>query len=69
MYSPRIKSELIHKLYLIARAKRLPMTCLVNEIISEAIKDLEVEERVTIAPLEKMIEKTVYCIKENGKQK
>jgi len=66
MYSPKIKPELIHKLYLIARAKRLPMTHLVNQIISEAIKDVEVEERVVRETPERMIEKKVYCIKENG---
>jgi len=64
MYSPKIKEEFIRKLYYIARAKRLPMTSLVNEIISAAIKDIEIEEQVVRETPERMIEKKVYCIKD-----
>lgn len=35
MYSPRIKEEHIPKLYQLAKSKKIPMTKLVNKIISE----------------------------------
>ena len=33
MYQPQIKDENIHKLYLIAKSKNIPMTKLINRII------------------------------------
>ena len=41
MYSPKISEELIGRLYVIAKQKRIPMTTLVNEIISNAICESE----------------------------
>lgn len=35
MYSPRIKAELIPKLYELAKTRKVPMTRLVNKIIEE----------------------------------
>lgn len=41
MYSPRIRDELIPKLYLIARARGMRMTTLVNGIIEKALGEME----------------------------
>ena len=38
MYSPRIKPELVKKLYKLAKAKHTPMTRLVNKIIADYFK-------------------------------
>ena len=37
MYSPRISEQLIPQLYQLAKARRMPMTQLVNSIIREAL--------------------------------
>jgi hypothetical protein len=37
MYSPKIKEELIPKLYLEAKAKRIRMTTLVNRVLEKAL--------------------------------
>lgn len=39
MYSPRIREDLIPKLYHAAKAKRIPMTTLVNRILEKALND------------------------------
>ncbi len=41
MYSPKIKEELIPKIYEIARAKGMRMTVLVNEILRRALNGME----------------------------
>ncbi len=38
MYSPRIKPELVQKLYKLAKARKVPMTRLVNKIIADYFK-------------------------------
>ena len=38
MYTPKIKEDLIRKLYQQAKAKGIPMTKLVNQIIRDALK-------------------------------
>jgi len=38
MYSPKIKPELIQKLYKLARVRKVPMTRLVNKIIEEYLE-------------------------------
>jgi hypothetical protein len=63
MYSPKIKEELIHKLYYIARARQVPMTHLVNQIIFEAIKNIEIEKQTVSETIESTIEKKIYLIK------
>lgn len=40
MYSPKIRDELIPKIYEIARAKGIRMTTLVNEIIEKALDEM-----------------------------
>lgn len=58
MYSPKISDLYIPKLYQIAKARRIPMTHLVNEIVYEAIKNLSVVE------FEVQEGKTVYQVQE-----
>ena len=41
MYSPRIRDELIPRLYLIAKARGVRMTALVNGIIEKALGEME----------------------------
>lgn len=41
MYSPRIRDELIPRLYLIAKARGVRMTALVNGIIEKALHEME----------------------------
>lgn len=66
MYSPKIKEELIRKLYYIARARQVPMTYLVNQIISEAIKNIQIEQQTVREKTERLIERKIYCIKEQN---
>ena len=37
MYSPKIKDELIPKLYVVSKAERIRMTTLVNRILEKAL--------------------------------
>jgi hypothetical protein len=39
MYSPKIKEDLIPKIYQEARARRVPMTVLVNTILEHALTE------------------------------
>lgn len=41
MYSPRIRDELIPRLYLIAKARGVRMTILVNGIIEKDLHEME----------------------------
>jgi predicted DNA-binding protein len=41
MYSPKIKDELIPKIYQISKAKGMRMTTLVNEILKKALEKME----------------------------
>jgi hypothetical protein len=41
MYSPKIKDELIPKIYEIAKARGMRMTTLVNEILGKALNGME----------------------------
>ncbi len=63
MYSPKIKEDLIPQLYKIAKAKKIPMTKLVNEILSEAIKKIHVEKRVVKRKVE--VKEEIFVLKEN----
>ncbi len=46
MYSPKINEELIPDLYKIAKAKKIPMVRLVNDILSEALSNIRLERQV-----------------------
>jgi len=39
MYSPNIREDLVCKLYHAAKARGMPMTVLVNEILEKALDD------------------------------
>jgi hypothetical protein len=41
MYSPKISSELVVRLYPIAKQKHIPMTTLVNQILNTAVTQIE----------------------------
>lgn len=45
MYSPKIKEDLIPKLYKIAKKRGVPMTELVNNIVREAIENEYSDEK------------------------
>ena len=62
MYSPKISEELIPDLYKIAKAKKIPMVKLVNDIVSAALKNIQVEVQVVREETE--VEREVYLIKE-----
>jgi len=44
MYSPRIREDLIPPLYRLAKARRVPMTRLVSDILAAALAQVRVEE-------------------------
>jgi len=46
VYSPKINEELIPDLYKIAKAKKIPMVRLVNDILSETLKNIRLEGQV-----------------------
>ena len=62
MYSPKLSEELIPDLYKIAKAKKITMVKLVNDIVSEALKSIQVEVQVVREKTE--VEREVYLIKE-----
>lgn len=43
MYSPKIHEDLIPSLYRIAKARKLPMTKLVNSFLWNSIQDIEIK--------------------------
>ncbi len=49
MYSPKIKDEFIPVIYRLARSRGVRMTHLVNQIISEALKEAINEQNRTLA--------------------
>jgi len=51
MYSPKIREDLISRLYRLARAGEVPMTQLVNRLLEQGIAELEHEgEKVSEPP-------------------
>ena len=62
MYSPRISEELIPKIYKVAKAKGVPMTKLVDEILDDALSKIEIET----VPCEVKVTKVRYQIKQEG---
>jgi len=44
MYSPKIKEELIPKIYKISKIRGIRMTILVNEILAKALNKMEAKE-------------------------
>ena len=50
MYSPKISEDLIPRLYQSAKAKRIPMTTLVNRILEKAVNGGDGLEASEIGP-------------------
>jgi len=48
MYSPRIKPELIQKLYKLAQVRKVPMTTIVNKIIEEYLEKKDRKKAVAV---------------------
>ncbi len=44
MYSPKIKEDLIPRIYEIAKKKGIHMTTLVNELLRKALNGMDVKE-------------------------
>ncbi len=44
MYSPKIKPELIPRIYKIAKARGVRMTTLVNDVLRKALDEMKVVE-------------------------
>ena len=59
MYSPRISEKLIPKIYNVAKAKGIPMTRVVDEILNDALSKIEIET----VPCEVKVSKVRYRIK------
>jgi hypothetical protein len=47
MYSPKISEGLIPDLYTLAKARKKPMTYVVNEILSDYLRNIEIMEEET----------------------
>lgn len=43
MYSPKIREELIPIIYRVAKLKRVPMTCVVNEAVISYLAGIDLE--------------------------
>ena len=67
MYSPKISEDLIPNLYKIAKAKKVSMTKLVNDIVSDAIREVRVEVKVVCETAQ--ASKEVYVIADNDSLK
>ena len=64
MYSPKISEELIPDLYRLAKAKKRPMTKVVNEIIWDYLKNIEIVEEDIMVHEIKSVPKKLYKIME-----
>ena len=60
MYSPKIREDLVQRLYLIAKQKRIPMTLLVNGYIEEVLND----KRYGNITKSNLLRKNVYSTKD-----
>jgi len=67
VYSPKIKDELIPNLYKIAKAKKMSMAKLVNDIVADAIRNVRVEVRMVCETAPET--KEVYVIADNDSLK
>jgi hypothetical protein len=60
MYSPQIREDLIPPLYRLAKARRVPMTRLVSEILAAALAAVQVEEVAVVEARVHEVQRTVY---------
>jgi hypothetical protein len=59
MYSPKIREELIPKLWRLARTRKVPMTKLVNGFIEEALVGEDIPETVEEVQRQPNLERTL----------
>ncbi len=64
MYSPRIREDLIPPLYRLAKARGVPMTRLVSDILAAALAAVRVEEVTGVEPQGSEGHRTVYRVVE-----
>jgi len=64
MYSPQIREDLIPPLYRLAKARRVPMTRLVSDILAAALATVRVEEVAVVEERVRTVERTVYRVVE-----
>ena len=62
MYSPRIREDLIRPLYRLAKARGVPMTRLVSDIVAAALATVQVEEVAVVEQRVNAVERTVYRV-------
>ena len=64
MYSPRIREDLIPPLYRLAKARGVPMTRLVSDILAAALAGVKVEEVAVVEQRVRDVQRTVYRVVE-----
>ncbi len=64
MYSPRIREDLIPPLYRLAKARGVPMTRLVSDILAAALAGVQVEEAPGVEPQGREGQRTVTRVVE-----
>lgn len=64
MYSPRIREDLIPPLYRLAKARGVPMTRLVSDILAAALAAVRVEEATGVEAQVREVQRTVYRVVE-----
>ena len=65
MYSPKIAEKHIPVLYKIAKVKRIPMTSLVNQILEEGIRNIDLEgleKRWVISDISEDFKRALFAI-------
>ena len=66
MYSPQIREDLIPPLYRLAKARRVPMTRLVSDILAAALSVVHVEEVAVVEQRVNTVQRTVYRVVERS---
>ena len=64
MYSPQIREDLIPPLYRLAKARRVPMTRLVGDILAAALAQVRVEEVAVVEARVREVQRTIYRVVE-----
>jgi len=67
LYSPKLSEELVRKMYRVAQAKGVPMTKLLNDIVTAAIREVHVETKMVCETAPET--KEVYFIADNDSLK
>jgi hypothetical protein len=50
MYSPKIREDLIPRLYRLAKSRKRAMTILVNDLLQKAVDELEASQTPSVCP-------------------